>query len=208
MIEYDLSRSLKQLKLFIAHPAAAFRRMSVEPDMVGALFVLDALAFFSVVVAVVSGVVEPSLSWGFFLRFIVLYVMVLVLFILLVGFEAGVAVVGARLINVIYNREARYWAMYCVFGYAKLPLVIAALIYIFLPVRLDLTALINTESANVVMCAFVERAEVFEAMAFVLGALGVRVVGGVTFAQSVGIVFLGWLLGTPVFYCVMNAIIQ
>ncbi len=199
MTEYDLSRSLKILKLFVIHPAEAFRQMSHEPDVVGSLFVLDALAFFSVVVAVVSGVVEPSLSWGFLLRFIILYVMVLVLFALLAGFEAGVAVVGARLIS---NKEARYSALYCVFGYAKLPLVVAALIYIFLPGRLDLTALFNEESANVMMCAFIERAELFEAMAFVLGTLGVKVVAGLGIFQSTGVVLLGWLLGTPIFYCV------
>ncbi len=202
---YDLSRSLKQLKLFVMHPAEAFSRMADEPDVFGALFVLDALSFFSVVVAVISGVVEPSLSFGFLLRFLILYAMVLVLFILLAGFEAGVAVLGARLIS---KKEVGYWALYSVFGYAKLPLVFAALIYIFLPGRLDLSALINTESANVVLNAFVGRAELFEAMAFVLGAIGVRVVAGLSLLQSVGIVFLGWLLGTPIFYCVMNSILR
>ncbi len=202
--ELDLKRSLYILKIFLTHPSAAFRDMSALPDVPGALFVMDALSFFTVVAAVVSGAVEPSLTWGFVLRFIILYAMMLVVFCLLVGFEAGVASIGAR----ICGKDSSYAALYSAFGYAKLPLLIAAVLYVFAPERLALAALVQGEGAGIIMNAFLYRAELFEAMALVLGAMGVRVVGGVSLVQSLGIVFLGWLLGTPIFYCVMNAIIQ
>ena len=203
-MEFDLKRSLYILKIFLTHPSAAFRDMSALPDVPGALFVMDALSFFTVVAAVVSGAVEPSLTWGFVLRFIILYAMMLVVFCLLVGFEAGVASIGAR----ICGKDSSYAALYSAFGYAKLPLLIAAVLYVFAPERLALAALVQDEGAGIIMNAFLYRAELFEAMALVLGVLGVRVVAGVTFLQGVGIDFLGWLLGTPIFYCVMNAIIQ
>ncbi len=204
MTEYDLRRSFMLLKKFVFHPADAFSEMSKEHDLPGSLFVLDALSFLSVVVAVTNGVVEPSFTWGFLVRFIVLYLMTLVVFVLLVGFEAGVAVAGARLIS---SREPRYLSLYSAFGYAKLPLLAAALIYIFLPGRLDLTVLFNTEGANVITRALLLRAELFEAMAFVLGVVGVRAVAGLGVLQSFAIVLLGWLLGTPVFYCVKDFIL-
>ncbi|MCK4912055.1 MAG: hypothetical protein KAR83_10455 [Thermodesulfovibrionales bacterium] len=204
MTEYNLRRSLQLLKRFVFHNTAdAFRGMSKEHDVPGSLLVLDAISFLSVVVASASGIIEPSLSWGFIVRFIVLYMMVLVVFVLLVGFEAGVAVAGARLIS---SRVPRYLSLYSAFGYAKLPLVVAALMYIFLPVRLDLTAVIDPEGANVIMCALMDRAELFEAMAFVLGVIGVRTVALLSVLQSFGIVLLGWLLGTPIFYCVLDVI--
>ncbi|HEB02552.1 MAG TPA: hypothetical protein ENI12_04890 [Nitrospirae bacterium] len=208
MTEFDLKRSLYLLKIFLTHPSAAFRDMSALPDVPGALLVMDALSFFTVVAAVVSGALEPTLSWGFVLRFIILYIMMLVVFSLLVGFEAGVATIGAR----ICGKESSYAALYSAFGYAKLPLLIAAVLYVFAPERLALAALVllreGSEGAGIIMKAFLYRAELFEAMALVLGVIGVRVVAGVTFLQGVGIVFLGWLLGTPIFYCVMNAIIK
>lgn len=204
MTELDLKRSLSLLKIFLTRPSAAFRDMSALPDVPGALFIMDALSFFTVVAAVVSGAVEATLSWGFVLQFIILYVMMLVVFCLLVGFEAGVAAIGAR----ICGKDSSYAALYSAFGYAKLPLLIAAVLYAFAPERLALAAVVQGEGTGIIMKAFLYRAEFFEAMALVLGALGVRVVAGVTFAQGVGIVFLGWLLGTPIFYCVMNAIIQ
>ncbi len=84
MTEFDLKRSLYLLKIFLTHPSAAFRDMSERPDVPGALFVMDALSFFTVVAAVVSGALEPTLSLGFILRFIILYAMVLIVFCLLV----------------------------------------------------------------------------------------------------------------------------
>ena len=203
-MELDLKRSLSLLKIFLTHPSAAFRDISELPDVPGALFVMDALSFFTVVAAVVSGAVEPSLTWGFVLRFIILYVMMLVVFCLLVGFEAGVAAMGAR----ICGKDSSYAALYSAFGYAKLPLLIAAVLYAFAPERLALAALVHGEGAGIIMKAFLYRAEFFEAMALVLGALGVRVVAGVSLVQSLGIVLLGWLLGTPIFYCVIKSIIQ
>ena len=128
----DLKRFFSILKIFLVHPSAAFHQMRALPDVPGALFVMDALSFFTVVAAVVSGAVEPTLSWGFVLRFIILYAMMLVVFCLLVGFEAGVATMGAR----ICGKDSSYAALYSAFGYAKLPLLIAAVLYVFAPERL------------------------------------------------------------------------
>ncbi len=204
LTDFDLKRSLNLLKMFLAHPSSAFKNMSALPDVAGALFIMDFLSFFTVVAVVVSGVVEPSLTWGFVLRFIVLYVMMLVIFCLLVGFEAGVATLGARL----YGKSVEYAALYTAFGYAKLPLVIAAVLYVFLPERMTLACFLDMQDADVIMKSFIYRLEIFEAMALVLGVLGVRAVARVTLMQSTGIVLLGWIVGTPIFYCVMNAIIQ
>lgn len=204
-MEYDLRRSLFQLKLFVFHPARAFRRMTAEPDVLGALFVIDAFAFFSVVVAVVAGVVEPSLSVGFLVRFLILYAMMLVLFGLLVGFEALVALIGVKLAG---GRQQTYASMYCVFGYAKLPLVAAALIYVFLPVRLDLSTVLEFNGESVVSIAYASRLELFEAMSLVLGAVGTKIVSRVGFLQITGIVLIGWILGTPVFYTVFFYVLR
>lgn len=204
MLDYDPRRSLKLFKVFLLSPSDAFREMYAASDVIGALFVLDTLSFLSIVSVVFAGDLYFAFSFGFALKFLVLYVMTLVLFAMLVGFEAGVALVCA---NILGRRDVSYASLYSAFGYAKFTILIAVVVYTFLPGHLSLASFVHLDSPNVLMSAFLQRIEFFELIAFLLGVLGVRVVARLGYVQSVGVVLLGWLLGTPLFYCVKDSIL-
>jgi hypothetical protein len=197
----NLSHSFRTLKRYLFHPAGALRIISIDPDIPGALIVIDAISFFTVLGVFLNNFSEITFSFSFFINFIVMYITLIVLFCLLVAFEAGVVFYASG----FFRKNPDYASLYTAFGYAKLPLLISTLLYILLPSKLGLSSVIDPSSFNVIGQAFIERAELFELMTLVLGVLGVRMVTGLTIYMSIAISVLLWLLGTPLFYCVMNA---
>jgi hypothetical protein len=203
MHEYDIKRSFHALLEFIRHPGGVCRKFEHEPDILGALLVLDIVSFLTVLLAVFSGYLPFSLTWGFVIKFVVLYLMILVVFVMLTGFEAGVAALGAALMG----RQVQYSSLFSIVGYSKLPLIFSALLYIFLPERLSLDAVILMgNDTSPLQAAFAERLEIFELMAFGLAVVGLKVLSGLRVVSSLGIMLVGWLISTPIFYCVTTSI--
>ena len=196
--------ALGNMGYFFRQPGAFMRALRDGPDVIGALAVADTLAFLLAVGAATSGRIVPEASWAFLGRFLVLYLLVFIVQCLFICFEAGCATLAGLLLG----RSPAMLPMVSAMGYARVPLVAGALVYIFLPGACCLSALAPgafgpTELGE----AFARRIEVFELLTLGLQYMAMHLTGGLGKLESIGVLIIGWVAGTAIFHQVLISLL-
>jgi hypothetical protein len=197
----EIKRGVYNIFHFTRNPSGVFALFKDDPDVIGSLLIIDTLAFLTAVYAAVAGGLAFSFSWQFLKGFLVLYVLMFSLLCMFVSFEAGYAYLVSR----IFGADPPLSSLLAAMSYSRLPLVVGTVLYMFLPLKLNLANVLaggmpGGPGGGFLAAAFLGRIEVFELMVVALQVVAVSVVAGLNRFQGLFVVLSCWVPCTAVFY--------
>jgi hypothetical protein len=189
---------LRGILAYIRDPEGFARGTLARADVIGAVAVVDILAFLIALRAFASGLEGDGLSWRLVGHFLYLYLTAFGFVTLAILIETHIAWAAGRALG----KEVPRIAAAVVFAYTRVPLLVGGFLYLWLPYRMDAATVLARLGMGDALgpSAFLFRIEVFEAMALALQIGALRTLGAATRLTAPPLAVAAWLLTTAIAY--------